>query len=191
MSSEKRNEVVLVRHGETPWSEEGRFAGRTDLPLTPNGEALALELGPRLVHYGFDRVMTSPLFRAKRTAELFNLGPVDIDDRLVERDYGAYEGLTTAEIRAKDPVWNVWKDAVPNGEDIEDMTARVDSFIGDLRAGGSKRTLVAAHGHFIRLFTARWLGLDTEYARLFRIGTLGVVHLGWERENPVMHKWNA
>jgi probable phosphoglycerate mutase len=155
------------------------------------GEELAIVLRPALEPYGFDRIVASPLFRAKRTAELFDLGPIELDERLLERDYGDFEGLTTAEIRSLNPVWNVWADPVPNGESIGDMTARVDALIVDMRASEAKRTLVVAHAHLIRLFTARWLGLETVYARLFRIGTLGIVHLGWERENPVMHKWNG
>lgn len=187
----QHNEVVLMRHGETPWSTEGRFAGLTDLELTPRGEASATAARGKLEGMLFDRVVASPLLRAWRTAELLAAGEVSLDRRLIERDYGDYEGLTTQQIRDKVPGWQVWCDPIPNGEAIETMTQRVDSFIEDLRLSGFRTTLVVAHAHLIRLFTARWLGLQPVHAGLFRLGTLGLVHLGWERETPVMHKWNA
>lgn len=186
-----RNDVVLLRHGETPWSKIGRFAGLTDLELTPQGEAMASAARNKIDQLHFDRIVASPLVRARRTAELLALGEVVVDARLVERDYGDYEGMTTEQIRAQAPGWNVWSDPVPNGETIEAMTWRVDSFVRDLQHSNAGTTLVVAHAHLIRLFAARWLGLEPRHAQLFRLGTLGMVHLGWEREHPVMHKWNA
>ena len=187
----RRNEIVLIRHGETEWSSAGRFAGRTDLPLVEAGEAAVVAARGKLQSLEFDRVVASPLQRAVRTAQLLGFLTPDRDPRLLERDYGDYEGMTTSEIRDRVPGWEVWADPLPRGEAIDAMTNRVDSFIADFREGEPKLTLAVAHAHLIRLFTARWLGLPPLQARLFRLGTLGLVHLGWERDTPAMHKWNA
>lgn len=184
-------ELILVRHGETEWSKAGRYAGLTDLALTEAGQAAARALGPRLPHGPFDRVVSSPLQRARHTAELLAQGPVETDARLVERDYGDYEGLTTAEIRAHVPHWNVWTHGVPCGESLEAMAARVDSFLQALLQSPHRKVLVVAHAHLIRLMAARWLGLQPQQASLFRVDTLGVAHLGWEREQRVLLGWNA
>lgn len=186
-----RTDIVLLRHGQTPWSEIGRYAGRTDLPLTEQGEDLARAARGKIAGFSFDKVFASPLKRALRSAELLGYDNPEIDARLLERDYGDYEGLTTPEIRARAPGWNVWSDPIPGGEPLEEMTARVDSFIRDVHASGDRMWLVVAHAHVLRLFAARWLELEPVHAGLFRIGTLGLVHMGWERERPVMHRWNA
>ncbi len=184
-------ELILVRHGETAWSKVGRYAGLTDLPLTDAGQAAARALGPRLPSGPYDRVISSPLQRARHTAELLAQGPVETDDRLVERDYGDYEGMTTAEIRARLPHWNVWSHGVPNGETLEAMAQRVDGFLGGLLQSPHRKVLVVAHAHLIRLAAARWLGLQPQQAALFRLDTLGLAHLGWEREQRVLLGWNA
>lgn len=184
-------ELVLLRHGETEWSRLGRYAGLTDLALTADGQASARALGPRLAQGNYDRIVSSPLQRARSTAELLALGEVTLDLRLVERDYGDYEGKTTAEIRADAPHWHVWTDPVPNGETLAAMTHRVNSFIRDVRQSADRRVLAVAHAHLIRLVAARWLGLEPAQAALFRLGTLGIAHLGWERERPVMLSWNT
>lgn len=184
-------ELILVRHGETEWSKAGRFAGLTDLALTDAGQAGARALGRRLPHGPFDRVISSPLQRARHTAELLGQGPVETDARLVERDYGDYEGLTTAEIRARVPHWHVWTDPVPNGEPLAAMAQRVDSFLHELLQSPQRRLLVVAHAHLIRLAAARWLGLEPHQAALLRVDTLGVARLGWERERRVLLGWNA
>lgn len=190
-ATDRKTDIVLMRHGETPWSGPGKFAGLTDLPLTENGERTTAAARGKLSGFSFDKVFASPLQRAVRSAELLGFSDIRTDGRLIERDYGDYEGLTTAEIRARAPGWNAWADPIPNGEPLDAMTARVDDFIAEVRASGDRIWLAVAHAHFARLFAARWLGLEPIHAGLFRIGTLGLVHLGWERENPVMHKWNV
>lgn len=184
-------ELLLVRHGETEWSQAGRYAGLTDLPLTEAGQAAARALGSRLPHGPFDRVISSPLQRARHTAELLAQGPVETDARLVERDYGDYEGLTTAEIRARVPHWHVWTHGVPHGETLQAMAQRVDSFLQELLPSPQRKVLVVAHAHLIRLMAARWLDLQPQQAALLRVDTLGVAHLGWEREQRVLLGWNA
>lgn len=185
-------ELTVVRHGETEWSRQGRHAGLTDLALTEAGRAGARALGTRLAAHGpYGRIVSSPLQRARQTAELLALGPVETDGRLVERDYGDYEGLTTAEIRARVPHWHVWTDPVPHGEALEAMALRIDGFLQELLQSPQHRVLVVAHAHLIRLMAARWLGLEPRQAALFRLDTLGVARLGWEREHPVLLGWNA
>ena len=185
------SELVLFRHGETEWSAVGRYAGHTDLALTEQGVASTIAAREKLTGIRFERVVASPLVRARHTAELLSSRPVVTDARLVERNYGDYEGLTTQQIRTTVPGWQVWSDPIPNGETLQAMVSRVDSFIHDARDWGSGTSLVVAHAHVIRLLTARWLGLEAVLARHFRIGTLGLVHLGWERETPALLKWNA
>lgn len=181
---------MLIRHGKTEWSTKGRFAGRMDVPLLSSAEFEAIEVGDRIRRMSFDMVMSSPLSRARRTAQLLCSGEEFIvDDRLRERDYGDYEGLTTAEIRRRHPRWNVWSDDVPNGETLEEMTYRVDSLHRELLDSSAGSALIVAHGHWIRLFTARWLGLHPRQAALFRLEALGIVKLGWERESPVVLGW--
>src|ERR1700712_3477316 len=108
--------VWLMRHGPTEWSESGQHTGNTDVPLTERGEAAAKALGPILARQSFARVMSSPLSRARRTAELAGLTPDDLDPDLCEWDYGDYEGRTTPDIRETVPGWTVWRDGCPNGE---------------------------------------------------------------------------
>ena len=171
-------ELVLLRHGETEWSRLGRYAGLTDLALTADGQASARALGPRLAHRATTTASCpAPCSAPRSTAELLALGEVTLDLRLVERDYGDYEGKTTAEIRADAPHWHVWTDPVPNGETLAAMTHRVDSFIRDVRQSADRRVLAVAHAHLIRLVAARWLGLEPAQAALFRLGTLGIAHL--------------
>lgn len=187
----RKNEVVLIRHSETPWSKEGRYAGLTDLSLSPEGEAAAAAAQGKLGRMHFDTVISSPLKRACQTAVLLSLDRFSTDQRAIERDYGAFEGMTTKEIRASRPGWNIWKDEIPNGEALAAMCERVDSLLMEIRSSQSKRTLIVSHAHYIRLFAARWLGFEPSYAQYFRLDTLGLAHLGWERETPVILKWNS
>lgn len=185
-----KNRITLFRHSKTEWSVAGRFAGRTDLPLSPDGEDAVERYRDANGVAEYDEVLVSPLQRAVRTAELLGYPTALRDDALRERDYGEFEGLTTAEIRERVPGWNVWTDAVPGGEGVEHFTARVDSVVERLRGRGDGSVLIVAHAHWIRMFTARWLELPPELARLFRADTLGQTVLGWEREHPVMLAWN-
>ena len=136
----------LARHGQTEWSRNGRHTGTTDLPLLPEGEAAAQELAERLDGQRFDLVLTSPMRRARHTAELAGFGHAQVDPDLVEWNYGAYEGRTTAQIRESDPDWTVWNHGVPDGETADDVARRVDRVIAKARESGGA-TLVFGHGH--------------------------------------------
>jgi broad specificity phosphatase PhoE len=189
MSSVVGPELWVVRHGETEWSRDGRHTSTTDLPLTDIGEAAATELVPRLSGVAFDLVLTSPRQRARRTAELSGFPDAQVDDDLAEWAYGDYEGITTDEIRESVPGWSVWTHPSPGGESAAEVSARLDRVVA--RAQEHERTLVFAHGHSLRVLTARWLEQPAEEGRFFRLDTSTVSVLGFERENPVLLKWNS
>jgi broad specificity phosphatase PhoE len=183
-------EVVLVRHGETEWSRDLRHTGRTDVPLTGRGRREAGAIAEALRGRGFAAVLTSPLARAADTCGLAGFGDVAVvDERLVEWDYGSYEGRRTVEIREERPGWTLWRDGVPGGETAEDVGARADAVIGDLRALGGD-ALVFSHGHFLRVLAARWLGLEPRDGRLFALDTGTISVLGYERESAMIRLWN-
>ena len=184
------NELWLVRHGPTEWSENGRHTSVTDLPLLPHGEELARDLAGRLGEQDFVQVLTSPRQRARRTAELAGFAGAVVDEDLVEWAYGDYEGVTTPEIRETVPGWTVWTDPCPGGETAEQVGARLDRVVARAEAAAG-RTLVFAHGHSLRVLTARWLGLPVVDGRLFRLDTATVSVLGHERESPVILRWNS
>jgi probable phosphoglycerate mutase len=184
-------QVVLVRHGETEWSATGRHTSRTDLPLTEEGRRRARALGPQLADWEFALVLSSPLRRARETCELSGFGEVaEICDDLREWDYGEYEGLTTPEIREERPDWNLWRDGCPGGEMPDEVAARADRVLERLR-GSAGDGLAFAHGHILRVLTARWLGMPVAEGARFALqaGALGV--LGFERETEVLERWNA
>jgi broad specificity phosphatase PhoE len=182
-------EVWLVRHGETEWSRDHRHTSSTDLPLTALGEEAARSLAPRLAAVTFDQVLTSPMRRARRTAELTGHADAEVVTDLVEWGYGEYEGITTAVIRETVPGWTVWSHPTPGGELPDQVTQRLDRVL--TRLGGPERSLVFGHGHALRALTARWLGLPVREGRGFRLDTATVSVLGFERETPVMLRWNA
>jgi broad specificity phosphatase PhoE len=183
-------EVVLVRHGETEWSRAARHTGRTDVPLTEAGVRDAEALGGALAAWRFELVLTSPLSRASETCRLAGLGDVAVpSDDLLEWDYGAYEGRTTAEIRAERPGWSLWRDGVPGGETAEQVGERADRVVAKLRASDGDAA-VFAHGHLLRVLAARWLGLDPAEGRLLALDTASLSVLGYEREIPVIRLWN-
>jgi probable phosphoglycerate mutase len=182
-------ELWLVRHGETEWSRSGRHTGTTDLPLTDAGELSARELAQRLAGTRFDHVLASPLQRAARTAELAGFADARHDARLVEWNYGEYEGITTPQIRETEPGWTVWTHGARGGETAGQIGARMDAMLADLPREG--RILVIAHGHTLRALTARWLGLPVPDGRLLRLDTATVSVLGHEREVPVIVRWNC
>ena len=188
--SDPTTELWLVRHGETEWSRDGRHTSTTDLPLTPVGEEAALALAPRLGEVEFDLVLTSPRRRARRTAELAGFSRPEPDEDLVEWAYGDYEGISTAEIRESVPGWSVWTHPSPGGESAADVSARLDRVVERARAVEG-RTLVFAHGHSLRVLTARWLEQPAEEGRFFKLDTSTVSVLGFERETPVLLRWNA
>jgi broad specificity phosphatase PhoE len=185
-----RFNIVVVRHGETEWSAALKHTSRTDVPLAPAGRRRAHELAPELSGRDFDLVLCSPLRRARETAELAGFPEPTIDPDLREWDYGEYEGLTTDEIRALRAGWNLWQDGCPGGETPDQVGARADRVLERLRAAGGD-ALMFAHGHILRVLTARWLGMSPAAGARFALaaGSLGV--LGWERETEVIRRWNA
>jgi len=184
------HEVVLVRHGETLWSRNGKHTGRTDIPLTDEGRRQSERVGEMLRGRRFALVLASPLQRAAETCRLAGLGEVAVfREELMEWDYGAYEGRTTPEIRAEVPGWSLWRDGVPEGETAADVGRRVDRVIADVRAVDGD-VAVFAHGHLLRVLAVRWLGLPPTEGRLFALDPATISILGNERETPVIRRWN-
>jgi broad specificity phosphatase PhoE len=183
-------EIVLVRHGETEWSRDGRHTGNTDVPLTERGREQGQALGTGLEGRSFARVLTSPLSRAAETARLGGFGDAEPRDELREWDYGVYEGRKTAEIREERPGWTLWADGVPDGETAAEVAARVDAVLAELRTVEGA-ALVFAHGHLLRVLAVRWIGLEPEAGRLLALDPATVSVLGYERETPVIRVWNA
>ena len=191
-------ELILVRHGETEWSQAGRHTGRTDVPLTAAGEVRAAGLAPALARRKIGAVLTSPASRAVRTAELAGLAGARQDPDLQEWDYGGYEGRTTTQIRAEQPGWNLWRDgiipgdAAHPGEAVGQVGARADAVLGRVRPLlGAGDVVLVAHGHILRVLTARWLGLKPVGGRLFRLDTGTLCTLGTEHDMPVIQSWNV
>jgi probable phosphoglycerate mutase len=183
-------EVVLVRHGETEWSRSGRHTGRTDVPLTDVGRRQAGLLAARLEGRRFAAVLTSPLSRAHETCRLAGLGAgAQTREELLEWDYGEYEGITTDEIRAVRPGWQLWGDGCPGGEDAEQVGSRADRLIDDLRGLDGDAALFA-HGHVLRVIAARWIGLAPKAGGLLALSTATLSVLGYERETAVVQLWN-
>lgn len=183
-------EVVLVRHGETEWSRDGKHTGRTDIPLTERGRQEAQAVGAELRGRRFALVLTSPLSRAAETCRLAGLGELAQQrEELMEWDYGAFEGRKTIDIRKERPGWTLWRDGVPEGETIAQVQARVDRVIAELRSVAGDAA-VFAHGHLLRVLAARWLGLEPAAGRLFALDPATISILGYERETPVIRMWN-
>lgn len=184
-------EVYLIRHGETEWSVNGRHTGLTDLPLTANGRRIASTLRHALVRENFALVLTSPLRRARETCELAGFaGRAQVDRDLMEWNYGSYEGLTTTEIRALVPGWLLFRDGCPGGEKPDQVGARVDRLISHVRDVAGNVALFA-HGHLFRVFAARWIGLPVSAGSNFLLDTATLNILGYYREVPAVHRWNA
>ncbi|GAB3456370.1 histidine phosphatase family protein [Streptomonospora sediminis] len=193
--------LLLIRHGETEWSRSRRHTGRTDVPLTAKGEEQARALWPLLAKRRLSQVLASPLERAWRTAELAGLrGGAETEPDLMEWDYGGYEGRTTAGIQHDRPGWYIWRDGVvpggpPHpGESVEQVGARADRVLERLRPilddDGAADAAVVAHGHLLRVLTARRLGLPADRGALFRLETAGMARLGKEHGRPVVTDWN-
>ena len=184
--------TYLARHGETAWTISRQHTGKTDLPLTEQGEVEARRLGARLEGLQFAAVLTSPLQRAHRTCELAGFGTTAIiEPDIVEWNYGAYEGRTSAEIHAERPDWDLFRDGCPGGETPDQIGARADRAIRRVR-GIAGDTLLFSSGHFLRVFAARWLGLDPGAGRLFVLGTASLSVMGYEhnRSEPVIRLWD-
>jgi broad specificity phosphatase PhoE len=195
-------ELILLRHGQTDWSRDGKHTGRTDIPLNAAGEAAAAALGPALAGRRFSAVFTSPAQRAVRTAELAGLTAdgrtVKQDPDLWEWDYGGYEGTSTPDIRKTRPGWYLWRDGViPGdaqhpGETLDEVSARVDRVlarVAELLPQGD--VVLVAHAHVLRVLTARWLRLPPGDGRLFRLDTSTLSALDTEHGEPVVARWNA
>jgi probable phosphoglycerate mutase len=190
--------LILVRHGETEWSRLGRHTGRTDVPLTPKGEATAAALAPVLAKLNITATFTSPAQRAERTASLAGLANAIPDTDLWEWDYGGYEGRTTQEMQAERPGWSLWRDGViPGdadhpGETVEQVGERADRVLALVRPLLEHGNVaLVAHAHMLRVLTARWLQLEPSCGRLFRLDTGTISSLGTEHDNPVILTWNV
>jgi broad specificity phosphatase PhoE len=184
------DEVWLLRHAETEWSRTGKHTGRTDIPLTDKGREVAGSLRARVKGHAFALVLCSPLSRARETAQLAGLEPSALNDDLLEWDYGEYEGLTTPEIREQRPDWYLWHDGVPGGESPDDVAARCDRVIAELRSVEGDIAIVA-HGHILRALAARWVDAPVALGGRLHLGTGSISVLAYERENAVISRWNG
>jgi probable phosphoglycerate mutase len=185
-------EIYLARHGETAWTVTGQHTGLSDIPLTPRGEDNARRLGERLKGHTFAKVFTSPLQRARRTCELAGFADrAEVDPDLVEWNYGAYEGITSADILKTRPDWQLFRDGVPDGESVAAIGARANRVAARLRAVDGD-VLLFSSGHFLRVLAARWLGLDASGGRYFTLSTAALSIVGYEHQkaNPVVRLWN-
>ncbi|WP_037599735.1 histidine phosphatase family protein [Streptacidiphilus rugosus] len=189
------NALILLRHGETAWSRNGRHTSRTDIDLTPLGEQQARAVGPLLTTRPVASVLISPLSRARRTAELAGLPNPIVEPDLHEWDYGSYEGLTTAQIQQTHANWNLFTHGAPDGENADQVAARVDRVLARIDAlppatlGGD--VVLVAHGHVLRVLTARRLGLAPQAGAGFRLETAAVCSFGTEHGLPVLTGWNS
>ena len=184
-------ELYLVRHGETEWSRARRHTGHTDVPLSPAGEAEAKALGAHLATLQVDRVLSSPLSRAVATARLAGFGDrLEETAALLEFDYGRYEGLTTPQIRAQRPGWDLFRDGCPDGETVAAVAERARPLLASLAAAGDGRVALFGHGHQLRILAACFLGLPPEAARHLFLGTASVSVLGSEHDWPAVLLWN-
>jgi probable phosphoglycerate mutase len=184
--------VYLARHGETAWTISRQHTGVTDLPLTAQGEAEAVRLGERLQGLRLATVLTSPLQRAVRTCELAGFGSMtEVEPDLLEWNYGAYEGRTTADIHAERAEWNLFRDGCPGGESPDQIGARADRVVRRARAIAGD-VLLFSSGHFLRVFAARWLGLEPGAGRYFFLGTASLSAVGYEHDpsDPVIRLWD-
>ncbi|MCF3122387.1 histidine phosphatase family protein [Streptomyces arenae] len=187
--------ILLARHGQTEWSLSGKHTGRTDIPLLDEGRRGAKLLGERLHRAPHDglpdvEVRTSPLSRARETCEIAGFGDrATTWDALMEFDYGAYDGMTPADIQAVRPGWFIWRDGVPEGETLAQVAARADEVVEWARSA-DRDVLVFAHGHILRVIGARWLGLGIEFAARIRLNPTSLSTLGWAYGEPAVESWN-
>jgi probable phosphoglycerate mutase len=187
-------QLYLIRHGETAWSLSGQHTGRTDIPLTPAGEAQARRLGESLRALQFSAVLVSPMQRARRTCELAGFSEqAQVDVTLQEWNYGEYEGLTSEQIRQRRARWDVFRDGCPGGETPLQMSARVDAVLARVR-GLQGRVAIFSHGHFLRSLAVRWIDLPILHGRNFGLAAGAVCMLGYEHhslDEPAIELWNA
>jgi broad specificity phosphatase PhoE len=183
------NQIWLVRHGETEWTKSKRHTSRTDIALTPEGEEAARALAPVLARHSFAVVFTSPRRRARRTAELAGFPDAQVDEELVELDYGEYEGRTSAEIREARPDWFLWRDGAAGGESIEEVGERADRVRARIE-GADGDVLLFGHGHFSRILGARLVGLEAADGRLLILDPGAISVIGSEHERRAVRVWN-
>ncbi len=191
--SERLPAIYLARHGETAWSVSGQHTGRTNLPLTENGERVAHQLAQRMHGLKFAKVMTSPTQRARRTCELAGFGAgAEVVEDLAEWDYGQYEGRTSPEIHAERPDWDLFRDGCPGGESPAQIGARAKRVVERLRAINDDVAIFSS-GHILRVLAAHWLGLETNGARYFLLSTASLSIVSYEHNlsNPAIKLWNA
>ncbi|MFZ6993554.1 histidine phosphatase family protein [Curtobacterium sp. RRHDQ66] len=197
MTSERPGELVLVRHGETEWSKSGQHTGRTDIPLTENGVEQAKRAGRYLADRDFALALSSPLQRARDTAAFIGVDP-EVDEDLYEWDYGAYEGLTTPQIKVlRHGPWDLWTDGVPAGdtpgENAAEVRVRAERVLDRARpvlAEGQDAVFIA-HGHVLRAIGAAWIRLAPQDGAVLKLGTASVSTLGYEHGRPVIDSWNV
>ncbi|QEV18231.1 histidine phosphatase family protein [Streptomyces alboniger] len=187
--------ILLARHGQTEWSLSGKHTGRTDIPLLDEGRRGAKLLGERLHRAPYDglpdvEVRTSPLSRARETCEIAGFGErAEPWDMLMEFDYGDYDGMTPDDIRAVRPGWMIWRDGVPGGETLAEVSARADEVVEWARSA-DRDVLVFAHGHILRVLGARWLGQGIDFAARIRLNPTSLSVLGWAYGEPAIESWN-
>ncbi|TME24871.1 MAG: histidine phosphatase family protein [Chloroflexi bacterium] len=184
-------EVYLARHGETEWSLSGQHTGVTDLPLTRRGEAQAAALGRTLAGITFDAVYSSPMQRARRTAELAGFDDPQVTSLLQEVDYGHYEGLTSQQIHELDPDWEVYKDGCPDGESPAQIYARAQAFIQLVARHGDARVIAFAHGHILRAVAVAWIDVDLRVATGLQLDVATLNILRDADRGRVVALWNA
>jgi probable phosphoglycerate mutase len=183
--------LFIVRHGETEWSLSGQHTGRTDLPLTEHGREQALAVRDKLAGEHFSLVLCSPLQRAVDTATLAGVGAqIELCEDLHEWDYGDYEGLTTAQIHEHNPSWVLWHDGCPGGESPEQVGARLDRVLARVAAADGDAAAFA-HGHSLRVLTARWLEMQVAAGARFKLAAAALGVLGHERETTVIDRWSV
>lgn len=183
--------LYLVRHGQTEWSRDGRHTSVTDLDLTETGVQQARALSERLDRDDFGLVLSSPRRRARRTAELAGFADAEVDDDLVEWNYGRYEGLTSHEIRRHDPGWRIWFGGCPDGETDQHVRARLTRVVARVRGSGVDKAICFAHGHALRVLALAWLDFPIIFGQSFPLDVATVSVLGREKESPAVLRWNS
>jgi broad specificity phosphatase PhoE len=185
------DQIYIVRHGATEWSESGQHTSSTDLPLLEKGRLQGAEVAEKLKGHKFALVLCSPLRRARETCDLAGFGDAkELCEDLWEWRYGDYEGLTTPEIRERDPNWDLWRDGCPAGETPDQVGARVDRALARMREADGD-AVAFAHGHVLRVLTARWLGMEVAAGARFQLAAAAIGELGYERETEVLQRWSA
>jgi probable phosphoglycerate mutase len=184
-------ELTLVRHGQTEWSRSGQHTSYTDLDLTEVGVQQAHSLDTRLRREDYQLVLCSPRLRARRTAELAGFPDYDIDEDLVEWNYGDFEGLTSNQIRQQVHGWRIWFNGCPNGESADEVRARLTRVVAKVRASGAEKAICFAHGHALRVLALCWLDFPIAFGQSFPLEVASVSIMGREKESAAILRWNS